>query len=422
MWQIALPAIIANLSIPLLGLADSFMMGHLPGPQYLGAVALGAMIFGLLYNGLNFLRMGTTGLTAQAAGRGDTVEISHLFLRGLVSAVVIGFLIMLIQFPLGKLIFLITGASPEVERLAQEYFSIRIWSAPFALINFVAVGWLLGLRRAKAALVIQLYMNVSNILLNILFVYGLSMTVDGVAYGTLGAEISAALFALYFIRRHPFQTRWKDVFQRTAFKRLFQLNRDIFIRTICLTLSLATFTVLGAGFGDNILAANAILMNLQMVTSFGLDGFAQAAEVLVGQEIGRQSRDGLRRVVLLTSKWALYFASVFFVIYLVFGELMIGLLTNLPDVRHIAGTYLVWLIILPLISVWSYQLDGIFIGATKGKHMRNGMVISTAVFAISLLVFLPLWHNHGLWLSYSLFMIARAVTLALKYPEVEKDV
>lgn len=423
MWQIALPSIIANLSIPLLGLVDSFMMGHLSGSQYLGAVALGAMVFSLLYNGLNFLRMGTTGLTAQAAGRHDSAEISRLFLRSLASAVFIGFLIMLAQFPLGKIIFLITDASHQVESLAQEYFFIRIWSAPFALINFVAVGWLLGLHRAKAALLIQLYMNVSNIGLNMLFVYGLDMKVDGVAYGTLCAEISASLLAVYIIsRHHHVRADWRDVFQRAAFTRLFRLNRDIFIRTICLTLSMAAFTILGAGFGDNILAANAILMNVHMMTSFGLDGFAQAAEVLVGKEVGRKSRIDLRRAVILTSKWALFTALVFFLIYLIFGSLLIDLLTNLPDVRRIARSYLVWLIILPLISVWSFQFDGIFIGATKGRHMRNGMVISMAVFALSLLVFLPLWGNHGLWLSYSLFMITRGVTLALKYPELEKSI
>lgn len=427
MWQIAIPSIIANISIPFLGLADTFIMGHLPDPRYLGAIALGAMIISILYNSVNFLRMATTGFTAQAGGRNENATIPKIYIRASLSAVIIGIAFILMQWPVAETIFALTGADPEVERLAREYFMIRIWGAPFALMNFVAVGWLLGLHKAKEALWIQLFMNLSNILLNFMFVYGFGMDVDGVALGTILAEAMAAILAFRIISRHSHKLTGHNIwsikarmglFERAEFVKLFILNRDIFIRTVCLTGSMAIFTILGANMSNEILAANAILMNLQMVTSYGLDGFAQAAEVLVGKQVGAKSRDGFHKAVILSSKWALATAGIFSLIYLVFGEMFINALTNIPDVRHTAGDYLVWVIVLPLISIWSFQLDGIFIGATAGKYMRNGMVISTAAYIGSLAIFLPLWGNHGLWLSYSVFMIIRALTLAIDYPKI----
>lgn len=427
MWQITLPAIITNISIPLLGLVDAFIMGHMPDPRYLGAIALGAMIISILYNSVNFLRLATTGFTAQARGRNECDLIPKIYLRTGLCAVAIGIVFILLQRPVAEIIFSLTGAAPEVESLAREYFLIRIWGAPFACMNFVAMGWLLGLHKAKQALWIQLLMNISNIILNFFFVYGLGMDVDGVALATVISEGLAAIMAFRIISRHSIKLighgMWDakaraGLFERAEFVKLFVLNRDIFIRTACLTGSMATFTILGANMSTEILAANAILMNLQMITSYGLDGFAQAAEVLVGKEIGAKSRQGLREAVIQSSKWALAAAGLISLIYLLFGQLFIDALTSIPDVRHTAGLYLVWVIVLPLISIWSFQFDGIFIGATAGKYMRNGMMISTAVYIGSLAVFLPMWGNHGLWLSYSIFMIVRALTLAFKYPKI----
>lgn len=427
MWQIAFPAIIANISIPLLGLVDAFVMGHLPDPRYLGAIALGAMIISILYNSVNFLRMATTGFTAQARGRNERSSLPKIYLRASLCAVVIGGLFILLQWPVAEVTFSLIRADLKVENLAREYFMIRIWGAPFALMNFVAVGWLLGLHKAKQALGIQLLMNMSNILLNFLFVYGFGMDVDGVALATVISEALAGILAIRLISRHSrnlvghniwAHTTRQGLFDRAKFIRLFVLNRDIFIRTVCLTGSMAVFTILGANMSTWILAANAILMNLQMVTSYGLDGFAQAAEVLVGKEIGRKSRQGLREAVILSGKWALATSVLFSLIYLIFGELFIHGLTNIPEVRDTAGQYLIWVIVLPLISVWSFQLDGIFIGATAGKYMRNGMMVSTVVYIASLAVFLPMWGNHGLWLSYAIFMIVRGITLASHYPKI----
>ncbi len=427
MWQIALPAIITNISIPLLGLVDAYIMGHLPDPRYLGAIALGAMVISILYNSVNFLRMATTGFTAQARGREEQASIPRIYLRASLCAVAIGIFFILMQWPVAAITFSLTGAEHNVENLAREYFMIRIWGAPFALMNFVAVGWLLGLHKAKQALWIQLLMNISNILFNIFFVYGLGMDVDGVALGTVLSEILAAILAFRIISGHSTRIVGRSIwhantrvglFDRTEFIKLFALNRDIFIRTSCLTGSMAAFTILGANMSTGILAANAILMNLQMVTSYGLDGFAQAAEVLVGKEIGQKSHKGLQKAVIISSKWALAMAGLISLIYLIFGEMFINGLTNIPDVRNTAEQYLLWVIVLPLISIWSFQLDGIFIGATAGKYMRNGMVLSTMAYIASLALFLPMWENHGLWLSYCVFMIVRAVTLAISYPKL----
>ena len=427
MWQIAIPSIIANISIPLLGLVDAFIMGHLPDSRYLGAITLGAMILSILYNSVNFLRMATTGFTAQARGKNETGSIIGIYLRATILAVCIGLVFVLLQWPIAQTVFSLISADPGVETMAREYFMIRIWGAPFALVNFVAVGWLLGLHKAKQALWIQLVMNTSNILLNILFVYGLGMDVDGVALGTVLSEILAAFIAFGIISRHSKNlfghSIWDkkariDLFNRTEFIKLFILNRDIFIRTACLTGSMAVFTILGANMSNEILAANAILMNLQMMTSYGLDGFAQAAEVMVGKEIGAKSRAGLQRAVILSTKWAFVTAVLFSLIYLIGGEMIIKGLTNIEYVRDTAAEYMIWVIVLPLISVWCFLLDGIFIGATAGKYMRNGMVISTSLYIASLAVFLPLWQNHGLWFSYSIFMGVRAISLAISYPKI----
>ena len=429
MWQIAVPAILANLSTPLLGLSDSFIMGHLPHERYLAAVALGSMFFSILYNGVNFLRMGTTGLAAQAHGREDQLSLGKLLIRGCISAAAIGLIFIILQTFIAKTFFMFMEAEQAVLSLTAQYFSIRIWGAPFALMNYVASGWLLGMGRAKEVLYIHLYMNISNILLNFLFVYGYDMTADGVALGTVLSESTAFILSLYFVKRHSrkeFQIPifgsevLENILNLNAFKSLFSLNRDIFIRTTCLTLTLASFVLLGTRFGTEILAANAVLMNLQNLTAYGLDGFAQAAEVLVGKEIGRKSKKNLRAAVIVSSKWAIFTAIVFAAFYFIFGEMVIHLLTTIETIRVISADYLIWVIVLPLLSIWSFQLDGIFIGATAGSFMRNGMIVSSVCYVICIYTLIPLWGNHGLWASYSIFIVMRALTLAIKYPEIEK--
>lgn len=429
MWQIAVPAILANLSTPLLGLSDSYIMGHLPHERYLAAVALGSMLFSILYNGVNFLRMGTTGLAAQAHGRDDEIGLGKLLIRGCISATAIGLLFIILQTFIAYGFFYFMLAEQIVLDLTAQYFAIRIWGAPFALMNYVASGWLLGMGRAKEVLYIHLYMNICNILLNFLFVYGYDMTADGVALGTVLSETTAFFLSLYYVRRHSSRefkipifgpTVLENIIKLSAFKKLFSLNRDIFIRTMCLSLTLASFTLLGTRFGTEILAANAVLMNLQHLTSYGLDGFAQAAEVLVGKEIGRKSRENLRAAVFVSSKWAILTALAFAGFYFFFGETVINFLTTIETIRIISSEYLIWVILLPILSIWSFQLDGIFIGATAGSAMRNGMIISTICYVICIYTLLDLFGNHGLWASYAIFIVMRALTLVYKYPEIEK--
>ena len=429
MWQIAIPSVLANLSTPLLGLSDSFIMGHLPHERYLAAVALGSMFFSILYNGVNFLRMGTTGLAAQAQGREDELSLGRLLLRGCITAAMIGILFVFLQSLILNAFFIFIETEKQVTNLTAQYFTIRIWGAPFALMNYVASGWLLGMGRAKEVLYIHLYMNIVNILLNFVFVYGYDMTANGVALGTVLSETTAFLLSLYYVKKHsrmnfsiPIFSSivLKNIFNISAFKVLFSLNRDIFIRTMCLTMTLASFVVLGTRFGTEVLAANAVLMNLQNLTSYGLDGFAQAAEVLVGKEIGRKSKKNLRSAVIISSKWAIITAVAMTLFYYIFGEMIINLLTNIETIRNISSNYLTWIIILPLLSIWSFQLDGIFIGATAGSSMRNGMIISVISYILAIYILIPLWGNHGLWAAYSIFMIMRAITLFYKYPEIEK--
>ena len=429
MWQIAIPSVLANLSTPLLGLSDSFIMGHLPHERYLAAVALGSMFFSILYNGVNFLRMGTTGLAAQAQGREDELSLGRLLLRGCITAAMIGILFVFLQSLILNAFFIFIETEKQVTNLTAQYFTIRIWGAPFALMNYVASGWLLGMGRAKEVLYIHLYMNIVNILLNFVFVYWYDMTANGVALGTVLSETTAFLLSLYYVKKHsrmnfsiPIFSSivLKNIFNISAFKVLFSLNRDIFIRTMCLTMTLASFVVLGTRFGTEVLAANAVLMNLQNLTSYGLDGFAQAAEVLVGKEIGRKSKKNLRTAVIISSKWAIITAVAMTLFYYIFGEMIINLLTNIETIRNISSNYLTWIIILPLLSIWSFQLDGIFIGATAGSSMRNGMIISVISYILAIFILIPLWGNHGLWAAYSIFMIMRAITLFYKYPEIEK--
>ena len=429
MWQIAIPSVLANLSTPLLGLSDSFIMGHLPHERYLAAVALGSMFFSILYNGVNFLRMGTTGLAAQAQGREDELSLGRLLLRGCITAAMIGILFVFLQSLILNAFFIFIETEKQVTNLTAQYFTIRIWGAPFALMNYVASGWLLGMGRAKEVLYIHLFMNIVNILLNFVFVYGYDMTANGVALGTVLSETTAFLLSLYYVKKHsrmnfsiPIFSSivLKNIFNISAFKVLFSLNRDIFIRTMCLTMTLASFVVLGTRFGTEVLAANAVLMNLQNLTSYGLDGFAQAAEVLVGKEIGRKSKKNLRSAVIISSKWAIITAVAMTLFYYIFGEMIINLLTNIETIRNISSNYLTWIIILPLLSIWSFQLDGIFIGATAGSSMRNGMIISVISYILAIYILIPLWGNHGLWAAYSIFMIMRAITLFYKYPEIEK--
>lgn len=425
-WALAGPIIISNLSTPLLGAVDTAVVGHLPDPAYIGAVAIGAVIFNFLFWGFGFLRMGTTGFTAQAFGAGNPAEIRASLARPLLLAIALGTLVLLLQTPIGLFAFSLLEASAEVEGFAQSYYEIRIWSAPAALLNYAMLGWLLGIRRAKAVLLLQVALNATNIVLDLVFVVGFGWAIEGVAYASVIAEYGAALLGMAIIGRHlgGLGGAWDlaRVLDRGRLIALFKVNADILVRTLCLIAAFAYLTARGAEMGDLILAANAILMQLQGFLSYGLDGFAHAAEILAGNALGARSRPAFRAAVKTSTLWALGLAALFTAIYGLLGPSIVALFTNIEAVRETANVYLPWMVLSPLISIWGFQLDGIFIGATRTADMRNAMLVSLAVLLVGCWLLIPPLGNHGLWLAFTIFAAARGITLAVYYPRLERSV
>ena len=418
-WRIAAPMILSNVSVPLLGMVDTGVVGHLESPAYLGAVAIGATIFGFLYTGMNFLRMGTTGIAAQRYGAEDNDGLRVSLGQALIVSLLVAVVLLALQLPIGKFALSLIGAEPDVEAFAAEYFSIRIWSAPGTLANYVIIGWFLGLQNARVPLLIFLTVNITNIVLDLVFVLQLGMKVDGVALASVIAEYTGMLVGLGFAARalRERSGHWPlaRLFNVRAYAAFFAVNANLFVRTMALMFAFGFVTAMGARLGGVVLAANAVLMNLQNLTAFALDGFAHAAEALVGKAVGQQRRDVFERSVSLALKWSMIFAVGFCLLYVAIGPALIRLLTDLPDVRSAAMQFLPWLIISPLISVWSFLYDGVYVGATRAREMRDIMIISTFV------VFLPAWYllqglgNHGLWLAFTLFMASRGIGMHIWY-------
>lgn len=418
-WHIAGPMILSNVSVPLLGMVDTGVTGHLENPAYLGAVAVGSTVFSFLFVGMNFLRMGTTGIAAQRYGAGDNDGLRAALGQALATALCIALALVALRYPIGTLAMALVGGPGDVSTYGLQYFHIRIWSAPGTLANYVLLGWFLGLQNARVPLAIFLTINVTNILLDLLFVVFLGMKVEGVALASVIAEYAGvgvgAVFAVRELRRNPGHWPVADLLRLKAYRAFFSINGNLFIRTMALMFTFAFMTAQGARLGPLVLAANAVLMNLQHLLSFSLDGLAHAAEALVGKAFGQQRRDALERAVSLCLKWSLYFAVGFSAAYALSGTVLIDLLTDLPDVRGAARTYLPWLVVSPLVSVFPFLYDGVYVGATLSREMRNIMAIST--FG----VFLPAWFalqgfgNHGLWLAFTLFMASRGIGMHLGY-------
>jgi MATE family multidrug resistance protein len=418
-WRIAAPMILSNVSVPLLGMVDTGVTGHLENPVYLGAVAIGATIFGFLYTGFNFLRMGTTGIAAQRYGADDNDGLRTSLGQAIVVSLLIAIALIVLQAPIGALAMKLIGADPVTTSHALEYFSIRIWSAPGTLANYVLIGWFLGLQNARVPLIIFLTINTTNIVLDLLFVVVLGMKVDGVAAASVIAEYTGLLvgatFAFRALRQRGGHWQANKLRRLSEYGAFFAVNGHLLIRTMALMFAFGFVTAMGARLGGLVLAANAVLMNLQHLTAFGLDGFAHAAEAMVGKAVGQGRRDAVERAVNLSLKWSLIFSVGFTVAFALFGGMIVRVLTDLPDVRSTAMEYLPWLIISPLVSVWSFLYDGVFVGATRSKDMRDIMVVSTFV------VFLPAWYllqplgNHGLWLAFTIFMASRGIGMHIYY-------
>ncbi len=419
MWRIAAPMILSNISVPLLGMVDTGVTGHLESSAYLGAVAIGGTIFTFLYMGMNFLRMGTTGIAAQSYGAGDNDGLRVSLGQALIVSLAIALAILILQLPVGRFAIALLGGDAETQLHAKTYFSIRVWSAPGTLANYALIGWFLGLQNARVPLLIFLTINITNILLDLLFVIVFGMKVDGVALASVIAEYTGLLvggaFAIAALRSHEGHWPLARLTNLSAYKAFFSVNASLFVRSMALMFTFAFITAQGARLGPAILAANALLLNFQNLTSLGLDGLAHAAEAMVGKAVGQKDRNALQHTVRLTLKWSLIFAAGFTVSYLLAGPLIVRILTDLPDVRETAMVYLPWLIVSPVISVWCFLYDGVYVGMTRAREMRNIMVFST--FA----VFLPAWYltqsfgNHGLWFALMLFFASRGIGMHVVY-------
>ena len=411
--------ILSNISVPLLGMVDTGVTGHLENAAYLGAVAIGSTIFGFLYTGVNFLRMGTTGIAAQQFGANDFDGLRVALGQALIVALAIAALLLVLQAPIGAAAISLIGPDAAVADFADQYFSIRIWSAPATLANFALIGWFLGLQNARVPLIVVLVINVTNIILDLVLVVVIGMKVDGVAIASVISEFTGLAVGLAFVvrelKRHSGHWEVSKLTTLREYTAFFGINAHLFVRTMALVFTLTFITAQSARLGGLILAANAILMNFQNLLAFALDGFAHAAEALVGKAVGEKDRAALQRSVVLALRWSLIVAAGFSAFFWLAGPMLVAVLTDLPDIRTTTLRYLPWLIVSPLIAVWSYLYDGVFVGATLAREMRNIMVISAFV------IFIPVWYalqflgNDGLWLSFMLFLASRGIGMHVYY-------
>jgi MATE family multidrug resistance protein len=423
-FLLAIPLILSNLTQPLLSTVDTVLSGHLPGAAALGGVAIGGIFFNGVFWTFGFLRMGTTGLVAQAFGARDTDSLRLHLLRALLSALLIGALVLLLRGPLIAMAISLLGASPEVRVNALLYCHIRIWSAPAALANYVILGNLLGRQRARTALALQATINLVNVAVALWMVIHLHWGVAGIATATLSADWAGCLLGLTLTRHQGVlgsgPIHWRELADSVSLRHLFALNRDILIRTVGLVGAYAWFTRTGARSGDTILAANALLMNLHLIASYGLDGFANATEALVGESVGARQLDAFRSVLRASTTAAFVVAACVSLLYLACGHQLIALFTNQESVRALATRFLPWVVVLPIISVWGFLMDGVFIGATRAHDLRNSMLLSVGVFLVLAVTLERLIGNHGLWCAFCLFNAMRGLTLGLLVPRIKK--
>lgn len=420
--KIAIPIVISNATVPILGAVDTGVVGQLGQAAPIGAVGIGAIVIGGLYWIFGFLRMGTTGLVAQARGAGDKGETGALVMRALIVAAIAGIALLLLQLPIFWGVFMATPASPEVEGMARSYMAIRIWSAPAAIMFYALSGWLIAHERTGAMLLLQLWMNGLNIGLDLWFVLGLGWGVEGVAIATLIAEWSGFFLALYLCRAVFKGDQWRDwvrIFDRVKIRAMASVNGNIMLRSLLLQVMLIGFMFVSASRGDVTLAANQILIQFVNITAYGLDGFAIAAESLIGVSMGARSRANIRRTAVMTGAWAGVGSLLMAAFFGLFGVWLIKVMATSVEVQQAAALYLPWMVLTPIIGFASWVLDGIFIGATRSRDMRNAMFQSTIVFVLAVVLLMPLMGNHGIWLALLISYVARAITLMRYYPALE---
>lgn len=420
--RLAIPNIISNLTVPLLGIVDTALMGHLQHVYYLGALAVGSMIFNFIFWGFGFLRMGTTGLTAQAFGRDDKSESIMTLSRALLVAGVAGFIILILQFFIIDLSLWVIDASPAVEQFTRVYFNIRIFTAPAVLAMYAINGWFMGMQNVRYPMIVTVVLNLTNVGLDVWFIYGLNMEIAGAAWGTLIARYVGLVLAVFLLIAH--YKEWltayvqKKLLQVDELKKFFLVNRDIFIRTLCLIFAFSFFTAKSATFGNVLLAANAILLELWLIVSYAVDGFAFAAESLIGRYTGAADKNKIKKAVKYCFVWGFGLGIGYAIIYAVFSRQVLLIFTDQKDVIKAALVFFGWVVAGPVVSSFCYIWDGIYIGATATAAMRNSMLLATIfIFLPAYFIGVPFLGNHAIWLAMTLFMIGRGATLTLYAPK-----
>ena len=416
--RLAIPNIISNITVPLLGLVDMMLMGHLDSVAYIGAIGLGGTIFSVMYSIFSFMRAGTTGFTAQAYGANDPQEISYAFYRSMGIALIATVLVLSLQRPIEWIAMQLLNGSPEVLGYTSEYYRVRIWAAPAVLSLYTFNGWYIGMQNTTIPMVIAILINVVNIGLSVLFVNVFHMGVTGVALGTVIAQYTGLITALVFMlvryRRYLVPVQRAILLQADKLKRFFKVNADFMIRSILLVLTIAFFTNQSAKLGDDILAVNMILMQFFYIFSYFTDGFAYAGEALVGRFVGAHDAVNLKKTVKYLLLWGLGLSIPFTLLYWAFPETFIHWISDRPEVALQARPYHLYMILIPVITFAAFIWVGIDIGATAAREIRNTMIIaSLLVFLPAWFVLMPLYGNHGLWMAFLLFMVARGVSMTV---------
>jgi multidrug resistance protein, MATE family len=421
---LAIPLTISTMTTPLLGAVDTAVVGQLSAPAYIAGVAVGTLIFNTLYWVFGFLRVSTSAFAAQANGASDPDQGVLALSRPFLLALIVGVLFILLQWPIEHTALLVISPDVDVSRFAVEYFRIRIWGAPFTLMNYVILGWLMGMAKIRESLCLQILTNVLNMLLAILFVHVFSFDVQGVATATLIAEVTAFILGLFIILKvSPFKWKMPSIqalIDTNSTKRMFNVNKDLFIRTICLLVVINMFTAKGASFGTEFLAANAVLFQIHYIMAYFFDGFANASSILVGKAVGSNDKELFKKTLTLSRQWSIITAVIIASLYALFQKQVVGLFTNLPDVIELSLTYGVWLIIYPFVACFGLVLYGVFTGATEIAPVRNSMIYAMVVYIIIQITATPIWHNHGLWLAFIIYTIGRSGFLVMYTPRLNK--
>lgn len=410
---LAVPSIISNITVPLLGLVDVSIVGHLGSATYIGAIAVGGMLFSMIYWIFGFLRMGTSGLTAQAYGRRDLAEVILLFVRSLGIAFGLALLLIMLQYPILKVAFTLIDATPAIKDLASLYFRICIWGAPAVLGLYSFAGWFVGMQNSRFPMYIAITQNVVNIAASLFFVFVWNRGVAGVAMGTLVAQYAGLLMASLlwygYYRRLWQKLNWKMLTDYEAMRSFFILNRDIFFRTLCLVAVTTYFTSRGAEQGDIILAVNTLMMQLFTLYSYIMDGFAYAGEALTGRYVGAHNQADLRRMIRTLFAWGIGLALAFTLLYGIGGSSFLGLLTNEQEVLNASSDYFYWVLAIPLAGMAAFLWDGIYIGATASRQMLYSMLVASVSFFILQRIFQQQMGNHALWMAFIAYLFLRGL-------------